>query len=324
MSLLLAGVDEAGYGPLLGPLCVGLSVFRIRDWNDGDPAPDLWSLLASAVSRSLSEAAGRITVADSKKLKSSSSGRKHPLANIERGLLPFARLRSGPLADDAALFASLGFEPLSHPCYHATATPLPLAATDGVIGISANALARALDAAGIELVELRCLCVDEDRFNQTVRTSGTKAQATLDAVTDHLQRVLALPRQRAESVRVVCDRLGGRTSYSRALAMALELSEVRVLEESESRSRYSWTSRDASIGVAFQIEAESHHLPVALASMAAKLCRELAMARFNTYWRGVIPELKPTAGYWEDGQRWLSQAGDRLPPHDRTRLVRIA
>jgi hypothetical protein len=44
---------------------------------------------------------------------------------------------------------------------------------------------------------------------------------------------------------------------------------------------------------------------VALASMTAKYVRELLMMRLNRYFRSHMPELKPTAGYVEDGRRYI-------------------
>jgi ribonuclease HII len=56
----------------------------------------------------------------------------------------------------------------------------------------------------------------------------------------------------------------------------------------------------------FVVEAETRHLPVALASMTAKYTRELIMARLNRYFQNYLPELKPTAGYFQDGRRYIN------------------
>jgi ribonuclease HII len=76
--------------------------------------------------------------------------------------------------------------------------------------------------------------------------------------------------------------------------------------------------------VMFMPEAESAHLPVALASMAAKLTRELLMARFNRYWQARMPELKPTAGYRQDGWRWLQELGSVASGEERKAMIRRA
>jgi hypothetical protein len=65
-------------------------------------------------------------------------------------------------------------------------------------------------------------------------------------------------------------------------------------------------------------------MPVALASMIAKLTRELAMMRFNRYFAARMPELKPTAGYYGDAGRWLRDIGDVLLPEERSAMVRRA
>jgi hypothetical protein len=74
----------------------------------------------------------------------------------------------------------------------------------------------------------------------------------------------------------------------------------------------------------FRPEAEDAHLPVALASMTAKLVRELAMARFNRYWCLRMPELKPTAGYTLDARRWLEEANGVVREEEREVMVRMA
>ena len=56
----------------------------------------------------------------------------------------------------------------------------------------------------------------------------------------------------------------------------------------------------------FQARAEEH-LPAALASMAAKYLRELAMRAWNEFWCGRLPGLAPTAGYPQDAVRFKAQ-----------------
>ena len=57
---------------------------------------------------------------------------------------------------------------------------------------------------------------------------------------------------------------------------------------------------------------------VALASMVSKYLRELLMGCFNGYWLGEVPSLRPTAGYYQDGLRFLKE----IEPHLRRLGVR--
>jgi ribonuclease HII len=111
---------------------------------------------------------------------------------------------------------------------------------------------------------------------------------------------------------------------------------VTIVEESETRSRYTVEEGGPGggggvhrrAGVSFLVEGERAHLPVALASMIAKLVRELAMQRFNRSWCEIARaraniELKPTAGYATDAGRWLQDAREVLTRAEREAVVRI-
>lgn len=324
MAMLLAGIDEAGYGPMLGPLCVGLSVFRVADWQEGEPSPDLWSLLEPAVCREARDKRGRLPVADSKKLKLSNSLKtKHPLTHLERSVLSFLGARHDPTRlpeDDGELFGELG-SVLPGRSWYERGAELPLARSADELAIDASTLRRAMREAGVELVALRCLVIDEGSFNEIVRTTGTKAEATLTAVGDHLRTACDLADAERLPLRIVCDRLGGRVGYGPLVARELPNTAVSPVSESPECCVY---RAGEHARVMFTPEAEDKHLPVALASMGAKLVRELSMARFNRYWTDRIPELKPTAGYTTDARRWLRDAGDRIGREERTRMVRMA
>jgi ribonuclease HII len=104
---------------------------------------------------------------------------------------------------------------------------------------------------------------------------------------------------------VIVDRQGGRTHYLRDLLHAWPEAKAQVLAETDTLSRYRLEKDGSLITISFQVEAEAAHLPVALASMTAKYVRELLMMRLNRYFRSHMPELKPTAGYVEDGRRYI-------------------
>ena len=340
MSLLIAGIDEAGYGPTLGPLCVGMSVFRIRDWNRGDPAPDLWKLLKAAVCKKPGDTRRRIPIADSKAIKlPNDSPNHHPLIHLERGVLSFLRWLDHAPATDAALFSVLNSQLDTAPWYCGEAIPIPVGQTEGEISIAAARLGGCMEKAGVELVGLYCHLVHEPQFNDIVRQTGTKAEATAHAFGHHLRRlschgwplrtpVPTTPDEPAPppvSIRLVCDQLGGRTSYEGLIARELPESEVTALAESGERSRYSVRHKDhdPDFIIQFMPEAESAHLPVALASMVAKLTRELIMKRFNRYWCIRSPEIKPTAGYSTDARRWLNEMQSVIEQQERAAMVRL-
>jgi len=343
MPLVIAGIDEAGYGPLLGPMCVGMSVLRVEEWNEGDAAPDLWKALAPRVARKPGKS-GAIAIDDSKKLKlSNDSVTSHPLVHLERAVLAALRCREGDGAapsDDAELHEAVGASLAPFACYAGAPIPLPVAWAPAELDIAANLLRATLTRAGVAVLGLRCDVIGEDRFNETVERTGSKASVTLRAVAGHLGALLSLPLRAEDSVRLVCDRLGGRTAYAGVLErMAREIDSDAVVttsEEGDRRSRYEVTIRGRTIGVVFQTEGDAAHLPVSLASMAAKYVRELAMARFNRHWAAcfaaaaAVPggpgrvELKPTAGYRNDATRWLKDAAPILTSEDRRLLIRRA
>ena len=95
-----AGIDEAGYGPLLGPLVIGRAVLVIPKLAHDAPTPDLWLRLGKAVCKRISDRAGRIAINDSKKLTTKAAGIRH----LELGCLAFDALRLGP----EHAFGSLG------------------------------------------------------------------------------------------------------------------------------------------------------------------------------------------------------------------------
>ena len=59
--------------------------------------------------------------------------------------------------------------------------------------------------------------------------------------------------------------------------------------------------------LSFVEKGEESCMAVALASLFSKYVRELFMRLENQYWLQCMPGLKPTAGYYEDAHRFLSQ-----------------
>src|SRR6185503_1704468 len=84
MPTVLAGIDEAGYGPLLGPLVVGCCAFEIDDvLAEHQPPPCLWKRLTKLLSRNRTKTGRKLHVNDSKQVYSPALG----LKELERSIL---------------------------------------------------------------------------------------------------------------------------------------------------------------------------------------------------------------------------------------------
>lgn len=341
MRTVLAGIDEAGYGPLLGPLCIGMSVLSVHGADSESSVPNLWNVLEVAVCREPGRAGARdakhrIPVADSKSLKLSNSSKTvHPLVHLERGVLSFAGVLLGrSFETDADIFAALSAKPPTHSAYCGEALKLPLAITSVEASICRNMLSKAMAAAQVSIKAMKCRVISETEFNGIIRDTGNKGETTASAFGEHLrfvwERFGEVSHEGGPSrLGIVCDRLGGRACYAGILQRELPGTRVEIIEETDTRSRYIVSNGSRRAGISFLTEGENAHLPVALASMIAKYVREVMMLRFNSYFSERARntggfELKPTAGYALDGRRWLDDASKLLDASDREALVRRA
>ncbi len=219
--------------------------------------------------------------------------------------------RPRPPACDDDLFKLVGTDlptTVSTPWYDST-TSLPVAHDGDALALDAARLHRELDAAGVRMLDLRADLIDAGEFNRRLAEGTGKAAINLDAAI----RLVAAIRTRAGEIapgttpRIVCDRQGGRAFYREWLQDCFPEAGIRILGETDSVSRYRLEDPAGDFVLSFETKAEDRHLPVALASMTAKYLRELAMIRLNRFFRDALPEIKPTAGYVQDGRRFLEE-----------------
>ena len=302
-----AGIDEAGYGPLLGPLVITRSIFVLDHQESTLDPPSMWNILKSSVCKNPGDKKKRLAVNDSKKLYKPARSLKH----LERGVLSFLSTSGITPKNITGLLESLAYDPRScqikHDWYCGTdgEPSLPFFLSLSQLDEQKNKLLRTLRSHSIHLSNIKAAVVFEDRFNQMVQTKGSKAICAWAFVSGHLKYIWS--RFGKYHPLVVVDRQGGRKKYKELLEAAFFSAKISVLCEEPQQSCYRMTRGSRKMDILVQVKSEQQHFPVALASMTSKYLRELLMSRFQNFWLALAPEIKPTSGYYVDGRRFLKE-----------------
>ncbi len=299
----LAGVDEAGLGPILGPLVVAGVAMA------GPAGQDPWKLLRRHVARRKQEK-GKVRVADSKKVNQGPHGRRHL---EETALVFWAALHDdlpGTLGDWLQRLGGDVTRLSRCPWYQDLGLRLPLDADADWIRLQAELVARTLRGGGTTLVDIAVRAVDVEEWNHLIADTDNKSRAHFHAYGDVLARLLQrLPPDGGGHV--VADRCGGRMHYSADLRRLCPDADVEVMREEPAVSSYRLHRGGGTAMVTFAERGEDRAFPTALASCFAKYLRELMVECLNRWFCARVPGLQPTAGYFTDGHRFLAQ----LTPH---------
>jgi len=317
----LAGVDEAGLGPILGPLVVG----GVTMSGPEGTAP--WRLLQRHVSK-LKHVQGKVRVADSKKVKAG----PHGLRRLEETALVFwTALHGEPPTSLRDWLVALGhdLEPLQRcPWYEDLSLQLPRVADRDWVSLTGELVARTLRGGDAELLDIAVRAVDVEEWNLLIADTDNKSKAHFHAYSAVLAELVGklYPRvSEQDACQLIADRCGGRMRYQRDLARIYPDAAVHILDERAGKSSYRISQGDRDVTITFAERAEDRAFPTALASCFAKYLRELMIECLNRWFQSRVPGLKPTAGYYVDGHRFLADVARQvdelaLPRH---RLVRV-
>jgi hypothetical protein len=323
------GMDEAGYGPNLGPLVLTATVWEVPGrWPK---KTNFWKTFAdvahnevprrpknssggaaTAGSEETALADDRLHIADSKDVYSPATG----LGALERGALAAFGVASRVPCDIDQLLGDLWGESSDDPAPFGGESgnrdlwfsddfelPLPLSPEGRTAERAAQRWRDVCETTGVRLRAIRSDVVAPRRWNEATRRTDNKATALSQLHLQLLRRVW--DPDTSGPTMVIADKHGGRNRYAELLTECLDGRMVWCRNESRDSSVY----RVGPTEIHFEARAE-RHFPVALASMVSKYVRELTMELFNRFWQTHLPTLRPTRGYPTDAHRFRQDVAE--------------
>lgn len=302
---MVVGLDEAGYGPNLGPLIIAATVWEVPESTTEEQLCEQFGHGFCAVG--WTPDCPHVPLGDSKRLYQPGGG----LASLEAGLLAFYRLLDTPPVTPLTLgalvqqIAPASLAALQQACWYDGFEHLPVPTSEAIDQDWGRLceLARACLAANqTRLLGLRAMIVTERQLNTGIERYGSKGQflslASLQLVADIVDLCDA-------PVDVYCDRHGGRKHYLPVLLEAMPDAWFAEVRATPQRSTYR-TATQPPLEIHFSVKGDSFP-PTALASMLAKYLRERMMECLNAFWKRHLPEIKSTAGYPSDARRFRTE-----------------
>ena len=294
------GIDEAGYGPNLGPLVQAAVALHLPA---DDPAG--WNTLKGVVRRCGEKKDGRLLIDDSKKVYA-----RGGFEALELGVLTLAPIswsveelvrKAGLPACCAELAGEAWYDPTES---------LPITTPpDTLLTELTHPSERATEQTiRVRIGPMKASIVPAPRFNHIVDESNSKGTVLALGLVDLLtETASSFPRADGDPLVFLCDKQGGRNFYAAMIQQAFPDGWVVIEKESADESRYRVEQLDRPVSVTFRPRADGDSVSVALASMLCKYLREVCMRQFNRFWAAHVPGILPTAGYPVDAKRFYAE-----------------
>ncbi|MBN2589515.1 MAG: hypothetical protein JXA96_06620 [Sedimentisphaerales bacterium] len=315
---VLVGIDEAGFGPILGPLVVSSCSFSLPSEL---LKSDLWETLRKSISDTKKHILGRLLITDSKKAYSKSTGIKH-LERTSLAVLKCFGKQPRTLTELIEVLCPVTLERLNEYPWHKEIHTFELLQDNLERDIAAGAFANDLNSNGMSLLDVRSCCLDVAHYNKMVEIVKNKSSVLFTEISQLIKN--AYDNYAEQGLHIIVDRQGGRMRYRPSLQKMFPDMEMKILKETETLSSYEMQQGGKFMRLHFVVGADRKYMPVALASMLSKYLRELLVASMNQYFISFDSSLKPTAGYWQDGLRFIEDLKTNLPNvhYEKHQLIR--
>lgn len=315
---LVIGLDEAGYGPNLGPFCIGMSAWIVpQEVNASELASILHPLFQN---RPLDKTQSWIPLGDSKLLYKSQgsaasltiglaaleslAGLESPSAKKQssRDLMIESTLRRRAIAGDYSRVSKIAW----YKCL-AGRSDLFLNELPPSIAELTKRAEDLFDRHKIRLLAVSGRLIDEPEFNRLLQVHGNKSSllsmVCFEWIAEELERWTQSEDRPLKSIEIFCDKHGGRNRYQTLLAHVFPECWFHIDCESTDLSKYHGEWKGHPIQWQFTAKGDSL-VPSSVASMIAKWNREAWMDRLNHFWQSHLEDLSPTAGYPVDALRF--------------------